>query len=69
LVVDGRGRATVISYVGPHKRKILFPVPAPITFQERIKKNVIFISLNFMHLALELIVFQANQIHFVPYFN
>ena len=33
----------------PHK-KILFPVPARITFQERIKKN--FISLNLMDLAL-----------------
>ena len=57
----------IIFVVMPYKRKFLFPVPARITFRERIKIKLFFISLNLMYLALQLIVFRWKQIHFVPY--
>ena len=41
----------------PHKIKFLFPVPARITFGERIKKFY-FISLNLIYLAIQLIVYR-----------
>ena len=41
----------------PYKKNFLFPIPARVTFEERIKKNFIFISSNLMYMALQLIVF------------
>ena len=34
-------------YIRPYKKKFLFPVPAPITFQGRIKKILIFYLIEF----------------------
>ena len=44
-------------------------VPARITFGERIRKIFIFISLNLMYLALQVIVFWWKQVPFVLYLS
>ena len=55
--------------IRPYKKISCFPSQRALVLESASRKILFFISLNLMYLALQLIVFQWKQIHFVLYLN